>query len=274
MGEAFRDDAALRLLLQRVVADRLRRAHAFLDIARLDAVAVARRPDARIAVRLKFQPDRSGIALRLAGALLDRRHLLGRTGQVLDMVADLMRDDIGLGEVARRAEALAELLEEAGVEVHALVRRAVEGPHCGLGRTAARRRIALVEVDRGRAVGGALFLEDPAPGLLGRGHHPAREQLRLGIAGDVVAAAGDPALLHALATAAAQDTASAAHHQIADDHDRQDRKAAAAHPPAAEQQRQQTEQAEAAAPAPAASQVACVPCRIEIVETHRAIPVR
>ena len=35
------------------------------------------------------------------------------------MVADLMGDDIGLGEVARRAEALGELAEEAGVEIDA-----------------------------------------------------------------------------------------------------------------------------------------------------------
>ena len=42
---------------------------------------------------------------------------------------DLVRDDVGLGEVARRAEALIELLEEREVEIDLAVGGAVERPH-------------------------------------------------------------------------------------------------------------------------------------------------
>ena len=44
------------------------------------------------------------------------------------MVAELVGDDVGLGEVAGRAEALVELAEEAEVEVDLAVERAVERP--------------------------------------------------------------------------------------------------------------------------------------------------
>ena len=44
------------------------------------------------------------------------------------MMADLVRDHIGLGEIARRLEALRQFVEEFGVEIDLLVGRAVEGP--------------------------------------------------------------------------------------------------------------------------------------------------
>ena len=62
------------------------------------------------------------------------------------MVAELVRDDVGLREVTRGAEAVAELLEEAEVEIDLLVAGAVERPDGGVGLAAAlRRRRLLVE---------------------------------------------------------------------------------------------------------------------------------
>ena len=58
--------------------------------------------------------------------------------QVLHVVADLVGDHVGLGEVAGRAEAVAQLLVEAEVDVDLLVGRAVERPHRGLRRSRSR----------------------------------------------------------------------------------------------------------------------------------------
>jgi hypothetical protein len=44
------------------------------------------------------------------------------------VVADLVGDDVGLGEVSRRAQALAQRVVEAQVDVDLAVGRAVEGP--------------------------------------------------------------------------------------------------------------------------------------------------
>ena len=62
MSEAFRNHRALRLALQRVVADRFGSAHAFLHIAGFERRGAVRRagesgPDAGVAVSLKLDPD-------------------------------------------------------------------------------------------------------------------------------------------------------------------------------------------------------------------------
>ena len=76
------------------------------------------RPHAGIAIGLKFDLDLDRIAFGLARAGLQLVRLVERALQVLDVMADLVRDDIGLREVARRAEALRQLVEEARVEIN------------------------------------------------------------------------------------------------------------------------------------------------------------
>ena len=44
------------------------------------------------------------------------------------MVADLVRDDVSLREVARRMEAGLQLIKELQIDVDVLIRRAVERP--------------------------------------------------------------------------------------------------------------------------------------------------
>ena len=102
--------------------------------------------------------------MRLASALLPAaRCSLLRLGQdaeqVLHVMADLVRDHVGLRELARLAADVAaaesgrDLIEERGVEIDLLVGRAIERPHGGLRRAAALS----VRSRRGRAPG-------PAPG--------------------------------------------------------------------------------------------------------------
>ena len=90
-----------RLLLQRIVADRFRGAHALLEVARLHhrlafgSLGVGG-PDARIAIGLQLDLDLDRIALGLARTRLQRCAPCSSVPiEVLDVMADLMRDDIG-----------------------------------------------------------------------------------------------------------------------------------------------------------------------------------
>src|SRR5574337_1699391 len=132
VGEGFGHHHALTLALQRVVADARGGVQALLHVARLEPVArLVRmvRPHTGQAVGLQLEPHRQRVGLRLGGAAAHRVHLLGHAEQTLHVVADLVRDDVSLREVARRAELLAQRVEEAEVDVDLLVGRAVERPH-------------------------------------------------------------------------------------------------------------------------------------------------
>ena len=127
---------ALDLLLDAVVADRRRRRERVGDVVlrqllqeRLAALGVDRpgrvvRPDAREAVGHQLDAHRTGLrALRVALRLAEQVEL------VLDVVAELVRDDELLGQRALAgAEPLAERVEEPRVEVGRAVGRTVEGP--------------------------------------------------------------------------------------------------------------------------------------------------
>ena len=64
---------------------------------------------------------------------------------VLDVVADLVGDHIGLGEVAGGGEAGFHLAEEAQVEIHLLVAGTIEGADGGIGEAAGRAHAAAEE---------------------------------------------------------------------------------------------------------------------------------
>jgi len=67
-------------------------------------------------------------------------------------MADFMGDDIGLREIAGRAEARRQFLEELEVEIDLLVERAIERSHRRLSGAALRSRGLFVEHERRRAV--------------------------------------------------------------------------------------------------------------------------
>ena len=126
-------DVAAALLLDPVVADGLGGVQRLADVGLvdrledLDALRVvgagrAAGPHAGVAVGLELEPD------RVAGRALLGADLAHRAEQVLDVVAVLVADDVGLHEVAALAAELAleHLVEERGVEVDRLVGRAVE----------------------------------------------------------------------------------------------------------------------------------------------------
>ena len=100
-------------------------------------------------------------------------HRTESTGEVLHVVADLVRDHVGLREIARRVEAALQVVEEREVDVEPLVIGTIERSHRRLADPAPGSRAAGVEHEPGRAVARARRLEDIAPHVLG-----AAEDLR------------------------------------------------------------------------------------------------
>ena len=132
------------LLLERVVADRFGRAHAFLEVARLEDRCPARRARWRPTRRHSNRPEaRRRPGSRLPSAWPSPRlrllRLVERALEVLDVVADFVGDHIepaakSPGAWKRRDK----LVEEIRVDVDRLVGRAVERPHRRLAHAAAR----------------------------------------------------------------------------------------------------------------------------------------
>ena len=111
---------------------------------------------------------------RRAGA--SRCTRFGDAEQVLHVMADLVRDDVGVGEVAAGLELGGQLVEEAQVEEDALVGRAVERSH----RRTPRRR-SRIPRRRGTGPASAPGTAPPmsancrVPGVLGLGEHRGDE---------------------------------------------------------------------------------------------------
>ena len=82
-------------------------------------------PDAGVAVGLQLEPHRQRIRVARIRSL-HLAHLPFRAGNRLHVMADLVREHVGLGEVPGRAEAALQLVEEAEVEVDLAIARAIE----------------------------------------------------------------------------------------------------------------------------------------------------
>src|SRR5581483_1301980 len=136
----LRIDLPLRRLLDAVVADcggcAQRVLHVGLgDLREIARLLRVRSPDPGEAVRLELALH--GGARRALPVVAD---LVEDAEQVLDVVAVLVREDVGLRERARaRSEARAQLVEEAEVDVDLLVDGAVERPDVGRRLAAAAR---------------------------------------------------------------------------------------------------------------------------------------
>ncbi len=138
--------------------------------------------DAGEAVGLQLDADLQGIALLLAHALPRRFHLIHDAEQLLHVMADLMGEDIGLGEVALHLEAVLQLLIEAEVDINFLVVGAIEGTHGRHPRPAGRAHRAAEQDELGIAVILAILLEDVLPNVLGVGEDDGHELLEIVLA--------------------------------------------------------------------------------------------
>src|SRR4051794_16018401 len=217
VGEGIGHDAAGGLALQRVVANRARRGERGVDIAGLQEVRPLLRlaidPDTGQAVGLQFDLHLERIRLRLAaGLLLQPRHARNDAEQVLDVMAGLMRDDVGGGEVTGGLAGAAtktrlDLAEETGVEEDGPVGRTVERSHRRLCPAAASAIGDVAEQhDLRTGKGLARGLEDLAPAIVDlaedAGDHAAHlvgrraalgvgRRLAIGLVGRRLSAAGE-----------------------------------------------------------------------------------
>ena len=107
-----------------------------------------------------------GVVLGLAHAPAHGVDLPRDAQFVLHVVADLVRDDVGLRKLARSTHA-AQRVVETQVDVDLLVAGAVERPHGRLPGTAGRGRGAAEQHQLGRVVGAAVALENVGPHHLG-----------------------------------------------------------------------------------------------------------
>lgn len=121
---------------QLVITDGVCSPHAFLDISSFNARCIFGRPYTGIAICLQLHPNLERVTFGLTGTSLRTTNPIGDTGEVLDMMADFMRDNIGISEIAAAAHLL-HLLEEGSIEIDPLIGRAIKGAHRRLGRAAA-----------------------------------------------------------------------------------------------------------------------------------------
>src|SRR5580765_4655225 len=135
VGEGLGLDRSLLQPLEPIVADRGGGSQAFLEVPRLDHVALlvgVEPPHSRVAVGLQLDPDRSRVVAPGAADPVEEPEL------ILDVVADLVGDDVRVREVAGGPETARQLLEETQVQVNLVVLLAVEGPDGSLGEAAGR----------------------------------------------------------------------------------------------------------------------------------------
>ena len=112
MGKTFGDDHALRRPLEYVVSDLVRGPHSFLHITRLKPFAIVGGPDSGVAICLQLHCDLKAVALYATSGLLRCLHFFRNARQLLDMMANFVRDHIGLGKIARCPEALRQFLKK------------------------------------------------------------------------------------------------------------------------------------------------------------------
>src|SRR5215831_4163520 len=186
VGERLRHDTAHGLPLEAVVADRGGGVQAFLDVAGFEDLARALGiggPDARQAVGLQLHAHLERVALGLAATALRLLDALGDAEQVLHVMADLVGDDVGLGEIARGADLVAQVAVERQIDVELVIARTVEGAHCRLGEAAGRLHGAAEQHEARLLVSPAHLTEEIAPGVLRVGEDDRDEVAQLIVAG-------------------------------------------------------------------------------------------
>src|SRR5687767_3509240 len=90
-------------------------------------------------------------------------------------MSELVRDHVGLREVARRTEALMKRRKESEIEINLLVERAVERPHRRLARAATRLHVVAEKHQLRLTVLAAVLREYLGPDSLGVVEHERDE---------------------------------------------------------------------------------------------------
>src|SRR5262245_54564008 len=172
MREGVGDDIALAAPLQSIIVDGRSRLHGRLDIAGLDETPLLLRvvrPHSGKAVGLQLDSHLQFIGLDLVHAALRLLYLGQDSQQILHVVADLVRNHVGLGELAALASDIAaaetplEILKERGIQIDLPINGTIERTHGGLGKAACRARGAGEHDERRALVGSASLRENLFP---------------------------------------------------------------------------------------------------------------
>ncbi len=155
MRERIGDDVALDLFLDGVIADSLRGAEGFFDVAWLEDIfhflgMVG--PDPGEEIGLQFEADGEFVVFGFTEAVLLSVDFVGDAEDFLDVVAYFVSDDIGDGEIARGFEAGAQFVAEGEVDVDFFIAWAIEGAGGGGGAAAVGLNLAGEEDELGEAV--------------------------------------------------------------------------------------------------------------------------
>jgi len=121
MVEGFGLDALASISLEGVISDGFGRAHCFFDVAFFEKVCAMSlavllvgmvSPNASVEIGLEFKSDGKAVVLDVGDPAFLLVDVGGFTGEFLDMVADFMSDDVGVGEVTTTTEVAIHLAEE------------------------------------------------------------------------------------------------------------------------------------------------------------------
>ena len=128
MRERFRHDIPLTLPLQAIVTNSSGCAQPLVDVAAFEQLAAIgmMAPYAGQAIRLELHPHGQGVRPFFGATLPGAMHALRDSHQGLDMMANFVRNDIGLREVTWRVEALIEIAEEGQIEVDLVIIGAIK----------------------------------------------------------------------------------------------------------------------------------------------------
>ena len=193
MGERLGHDAALSLALEAVVADRGGSVQAFLDVARLQdlpgALGVVR-PDPGEAIRLQLHLHLERVRFGAAALALRLLDSPGDPEEVLHVVADLVRDDVRLGEVAGRTDLVAQVTVERQIDVDLAIAGTIEGADGRFGEAAGRLDRPAEQHEMRRLILPAHLAEELGPRVFGVGEDHRDEIPQRFVAGGRRAAAG------------------------------------------------------------------------------------
>src|SRR5262245_49070684 len=188
MSERVGHNVALAPTLQAIIANGRRRLDSCFDVAGFEKPPLLLRvmsPDPGKAIGLQLDANLELIGFDLIHAPLRLLYLRQDSQQILYMVADLMRDHVGLRELAVLAADLTatetpfEIPKECSVEIDLPIVRTVERTHGGLGDPACRARGAEEHDERWRLVDFAGAREDFLPLRVRAPEYSRYEFLRL-----------------------------------------------------------------------------------------------
>ena len=164
--------------MQSIIANRAGRAHRFLYIASfhnmLDPVGITS-PNAGKKICLQLEPDREPIVFSFTDPPSHRLHTIGNAEQILHVMSNFVRDDVGLRKIASCTQAILEFMEKTQVDVNASIFWTIERTSGPAREPAAGPNLVREDHQLWLLVLAAHLPEDRMPGVFGIGQNDSDE---------------------------------------------------------------------------------------------------